>query len=246
MAKDMTGELRAALYRRSSVFIGSMETPTERIVYHIIYDALQAGETVIWICLRETPSSIIAKFSSYELPLTGLEEKLWFVDATITGDKIATQHATRCASMDYICFAAHTERILNKYPRSLVMLDSIGILAVLERVDVTVRLIKYLDSRIRAAGGGLMTMLTYKPGSVEAEIIGLMDTVIVVEEEEIHAHVGSRELKISFDFSGSKLIPGSGDIEKDLRELFNLTSEEKETLELEVEEKVHLYREFIR
>lgn len=246
MAKDMTGELRTALYGRSSVFTGSIETPTERIVYHIMYDALKAGETVIWVCLKETPCSILAKFFSYELPLIGFEEMLWFVDATLIGDKTMTQRTLRCTSMDYVCLTMRVGEILNKHPESVVMLDSIGMLAALGRVDVTVRFMKYLDAKIRAAGGGLVTLLTNKamPGSVEAELIGLMDTVIRVEEDMIHAHVGSRELRIPFCFSGSELIIG-GDMEKDLRELFSLTPEEKKKLELEIEEKTHIYRELM-
>jgi hypothetical protein len=53
--------------------------------------------------------------------------------------------------------------------------------------------------------------------------------------------VGSKELSIPFFFTGSELILGSVDADKDLQELFSLTPEEKKKLELEVEEKAHLY-----
>ncbi len=247
MAKDMTGELRKALFGRSSVFIGSMETPTERIVYHIIYDALLSGEAVVWVCVKESPRGILAKFSSYELPLIGLEDRLWFVDVTIIGDSPVMQNTLRCTSLDYVCVTLHIMEMLKKHPRLLLMFDNIGIMAALGRIDTIVRFIKYVDARIRPAGGGLVTLLSYNaiPGSAESELISLMDTVILVEEDKINAHVGSREINIPFCFSGSEFILGSGDIEKDLNELFCLTVEEKKKLELEVAKKADFYKELI-
>ncbi|MFZ3382445.1 MAG: hypothetical protein WA144_00825 [Candidatus Methanoperedens sp.] len=243
--KDITAELRTALYGRSSVFMGSLEAPTERIVYHIMYETIRAGKTVIWICLRDTPNTIFSKFSSYELSLAGSIENVWFVDATMTGDKTKTQQTSRCNPMDYTCIILEVVKLLKKYPASLVMLDNIGILAALDRVDVIVRPLKYLDTRTQAEGGGLVTMLASKalPGSIESELLGLIDVIIRVDEKEIHAQVGSKELSIPFNFTGSEMILGSVDADKDLRELFSLTPEEKKKLELEVEEKAQLYGE---
>jgi KaiC/GvpD/RAD55 family RecA-like ATPase len=243
MPKDIITELRTALYGRSSVFVGSLETPTERIVYHIMYETIRAGQTVIWICLRDTPNTIFDKFLSYELPVTGSKNGLWFVDATITGDRNITPQTTRCASMDYACIIMEAGKLMKKLPGSLVMLDNLGILAALYRADVIVRPLKYLDTKIRAEGGGFVTMLANKavPGSVEAELLGLIDLIINVGEENIHALVGSKELSIPFSFTGSELILGNMDMDGYLKELFSLTPEEKKQLELEVEEKLHLY-----
>jgi len=243
MSKDMTAELRNALYGRSSVFVGSMDTPTERIVYHILYETVRAGKNVIWVCLRDTPNTIFSKFSSYELSLEGFEENVWFVDATITGDSIITPRTYRCSSLDYACIIMEVVKLLNKYPISLVMFDNIGILAALDRVDAIVRPLKYLDTRIRAKGGGFVTLLANKaiPGSVEAELLGLIDVIIRVDEEKIHAQVGSKELSIPFCFTGSEMILGNVDADKELKDLFSLTSDEKKKLELEVDEKAHLY-----
>ena len=247
MSKDMTAELRNALYGRSSVFVGSMDTPTERIVYHMLYETVRKGKTVIWICLRDTPKSIFSKFSSYELPMEGFEENVWFVDATITGDSTITPQTCRCPSLDYACMIMEVVKLLKKYPTSLVMFDNIGILAALDRVNMIVRPLKYLDTRIRAQGGGFVTLLANKaiPGSVEAELLGLIDVIIRVDEEKIHAQMGSKELSLPFCFTGSEMILGSVDADKDLRELFSLTPEEKKKLELEVEEKAQLYGEQI-
>ncbi|HEY9205011.1 MAG TPA: hypothetical protein VIO58_03730 [Candidatus Methanoperedens sp.] len=247
MPKDMTGELRKALFGRSSVFMGSMETPTERIVYHIIHNALLSGETVAWVCVKDSPGSIFAKFSSYELPLEKLEDRLWFVDATMMGDNPALQNTLRCISLDYVCVTMHIIEILKNHPKLLVMLDNIGIMAALGRIDTIVRFIKFVDLKIRPAGGGIVTLLSYNaiPGSAESELVSLMDTLILVEEENIRAHVGSREINIPFCFSGSELILGSGDIENDLNELFCLTVEEKKKLELEVAKKADFYKELI-
>lgn len=243
MPKDITAELRNALYGRSSVFVGSMETPTERIVYHILYETIRAGQNVIWVCLRDTPNTIVSKFSSYELSLEGSKENLWFVDATITGDIKMVPQTSRCNPMDYTCIIIEVVKLLKTNPISLVMLDNIGILTALDRLEFIVRPLKYLDAKIRAEGGGFVTMLTSKPGSLEAELIGLIDIIIRVDEEKIHAKVGSKGLSIPFCFTGSELILGSVDADKDLSELFSLTHEEKKKLELEVEEKSHLYGE---
>ncbi|MCX9081575.1 MAG: hypothetical protein OIN83_05200 [Candidatus Methanoperedens sp.] len=245
MSKDMTAELRNALYGRSNVFVGSMDTPTERIVYHILYETVRAGKNVIWICLRDTPNTIFSKFSSYELPMEGFEENVWFVDSTIIGDSTITPRTYRCPSLDYACIIMEVVKLLNKYPNSLVMLDNIGILAALDRLDAIVRPLKYLDTRIRAQGGGFVTLLANKaiPGSIEAELLGLIDVIIRVDEENIHAQVGSKELSIPFCFTGSELILGSVDADKELKDLFSLTSDEKKKLELEVDEKAHLYGE---
>src|SRR4030067_2504289 len=187
MSKDMTAELRNALYGRSNVFVGSMDTPTERIVYHILYETVRAGKNVIWICLRDTPNTIFSKFSSYELPMEGFEENVWFVDSTIIGDSTITPRTYRCPSLDYACIIMEVVKLLNKYPNSLVMLDNIGILAALDRLDAIVRPLKYLDTRIRAQGGGFVTLLANKaiPGSIEAELLGLIDVIIRVDEENI-------------------------------------------------------------
>ena len=243
MSKDITAELITALYGRSSVFMGSMETPTERIVYHLVYETIRAGQTVIWVCLRDTPNTIFAKFSSYELHLAGLEERLWFVDSTILGDSAIAPQTSRCTSLDYACIIMEVGHLLKKYPKSLVMFDNIGILAALDRVEAIVRPLKYMDTIIRAEGGGFVTMLTSKAiqGSVETELLGTIDVIIRVEEDKIHALVGNKELSIPYCFSGSELILGSADIDNDLRELFSLTLEEKKKLELEVEEKALLY-----
>jgi KaiC/GvpD/RAD55 family RecA-like ATPase len=245
MPKEIITELRTALTGRSSVFVGSLETPTERIVYHMIYETILAGQTVIWICLRDTPNTIFDKFSSYELPVTGSKNGLWFVDATITGDRNITPQTTRCASMDYASMIMEAGKLMKKLPGSLVMLDNLGILAALYRADVIVRPLKYLDTKIRAEGGGFVTMLANKavPGSVEAELLGLIDIIIHVGEDNIHALVGSKELSIPFSFTGSELIPGNMDMDRYLKELFSITPEEKKKLELEVEEKAHLYGE---
>ncbi len=241
------GELREALFGRCSVFMGSMETPTERIMYHMIRDALMAGEKVVWVCVKESPGSVLAKFSSYELPLERWEDQLWFVDATIMGDNPAIQNTLRCTPLDYVCVTLHIIEILNNHPGLLLMLDNIGIMAALGRVDTIVRFIKYVDVRIRPAGGGIVTLLSYNaiPGSAESELVSLMDTLILVEGEKIKARVGSKELNIPFCFSGSELILGSGDIENDLNELFCLTIEEKKKLELEVAKKADFYKELI-
>lgn len=225
--------------------MGSMDTPTERIVYHIMYETVRTGKTVIWICLRDTPRSIFSKFSSYELPLEGFENNIWFVDATITGDSNITPRTYRCPSLDYACMIMEVVKLLKKYPTSLVMFDNIGILAALDRVDVIVRPLKYLDTRIRAQGGGFVTLLANKaiPGSVEDELLGLIDVIIRVDEEKIHACVGSKELSIPFCFTGSELIMGNVDADKELQDIFSLTPDEKKKLELEVEEKAHLYGE---
>jgi len=245
MSKDMTTELRNALYGRSSVFVGSLDTPTERIVYHILYETVRTGKTVIWICLRDTPNTIFSKFSSYDLPMEGFEENLWFVDSTIIGDTTITPRTYRCPSLDYACIIMEVVKLLKKYPTSLVMFDNIGILAVLDRVNAIVRPLKYLDTRIRAQGGGFVTMLANKatPGSVEDELLGLIDVIIRVDEEKIHARIGSKELSIPFCFTGSELILGNVDSDKELQDLFSLTPDEKKKLELEVEEKTHLYGE---
>ena len=245
MPKDITAELRTALYGRSSVFMGSIEAPTERIVYHIMYETIRDGKTVIWICLRDTPNTIFSKFSSYELPLAVSIENVWFVDATITEDKTKAHQASRCNPLDYTCIIMEVVKLLKKYPTSLVMLDNIGILAALDRLDAIVRPLKYLDTRIRAEGGGFVTMLVNKalPGSVESDLLGFIDVIIRVDENKIHAQVGSKELSIPFCFTGSELILGSVDADKDLQELFSLTPEDKKKLELEVEEKAHLYGE---
>lgn len=245
MSKDMNSELRNALYGRSSVFVGTFETPTERIVYHILHETMRAGKTLIWVCLRDTPDTIFSKFESYELSMKGLENHVWFVDATIIGDKNPNQQTFRCKSMDYACIIMEVIRILKNCPASLLMLDNIGILAALDRIDVIVRPLKYLDTRIRAEKGGLVTLLANKapPGSVEAELLGLIDVIIMVNETDIHAKVGSKELSIPFCFTGSELILGSVDADKDLQELFSLTPDEKKKLELEVEEKANFYGE---
>lgn len=236
-------ELRAALYGRSSIFVGSMETPTERIVYHLLYETVRAGQTVIWVCMRDTPNTIFDKFSAYDLPLAGLKENIWFVDATITGDKIIADQTARCTPMDYACMIMEVGKLMKNFPVSLVMFDNIGILATLDRVDIIVRPLKYLDTKIRGVGGGLVTMLGNKvvPGTVESELIGLIDVIISVDDEKIHARVGSKELSIPFFFTGSELIFGCIDADNDLRELFSLTPEEKKKLEIEVEEKSQLY-----
>ena len=243
MPKDITAELRTALYGRSSVFMGSIEAPTERFVYHMMYETIRVGKTIIWICLRDTPNMIFSKFSSYELSLTGLNENVWFVDATITGDKAKAHQASRCNPMDYTCIIMEVVKLLKKYPTSLVMLDNIGILAALDRLDAIVRPLKYLDSKTRSEGGGFVTMLANKalPGSVESELLGLIDVIIRVDEEKIHARMGSKEMSFPFCFTGSELIIGSVDADKELQELFSLTPDEKNKLELEVEEKAHLY-----
>jgi len=245
MPNDIITELRTALYDRSSVFVGSLETPTERIVYHILYETLRAGKTVIWVCLRDTPNTIFEKFSSYELPVTGLNKGLWFVDATITGDRNITPQTTRCASMDYACMIMEAGKLMKKHHGSLVMLDNLGILSALYRADMIVRPLKYLDTKIRAEGGGFVTMLANKavPGSVDAELLGLIDIIIHVGEDKIHALVGSKELSIPFYFTGSELILGNMDMDGYLKELFSLTHEEKKKLELEVDKKAHIYGE---
>ncbi|HMB45563.1 MAG TPA: hypothetical protein VKL21_07060, partial [Candidatus Methanoperedens sp.] len=96
-----------------------------------------------------------------------------------------------------------------------------------------------------AQGGGFVTMLANKatPGSVEDELLGLIDVIIRVDEEKIHARIGSKELSIPFCFTGSELILGNVDSDKELQDLFSLTPDEKKKLELEVEEKTHLYGE---
>lgn len=245
MPKDISAELRTALYGRSSVFTGSMETPTERIVYHILYEIIRAGKTIIWICLRDTPNTIFSKFSAYGLPLAGFEENIWFVDTTLIADMTMTPRTIRCTSLDYASMIMEVGKLLKKHPISLVMFDNIGILAALDRVETIVRPLKYLDSRIRAEGGGFVTMLTNKapPGSAEAELLRLIDLIINVEEEKIHTCVGSKELSIPFYFTGSELILGSIDSDNDLTELFSFTPEEKKKLEREVEEKARLYGE---
>jgi|SRR5659263_196483 len=245
MPMDIITELRTALYGRSSVFVGSLETPTERIVYHILYETIRAGQTVIWVCLRDTPNTIIEKFSSYELPVSGVKNGLWFVDATITGDRNTNTQTTRCAPIDYACIIMEAGKLMKKLPGSLVMLDNLGILAALFRADVIVRPLKYLDTKIRVEGGGFVTMLANKaiPGSVESELLGLIDLIIHVGEDNIHALIGSKELSIPFSFTGSELILGSMDMDGYLKELFSLTPEDKKKLELEVEEKFHLYSE---
>lgn len=247
MAKDMKGELRAALQGKSTVFVGTMETPAERIVYHIMFDSLNAGENVIWVCLNEPPSGVLAMFSQYGLPLANIQEGLWFVDVTITGDNQVNERTFRCTSLDYVCLTMHVVNILKKYPRSLVMLDSIGMLAALGHLETTVRFIKYLDSRIRTSGGGLVTTLENKtsPGGVKSELVGLLNNVISVNGDKIHAHAGSMELNMRYEFSGSELILSNEDIGKDLGELFSLTPEEKKKLEIEVEEKAHIYKELL-
>ncbi|MFA4957340.1 MAG: hypothetical protein WC556_10270 [Candidatus Methanoperedens sp.] len=245
MPKDIITELRTALYGRSSVFVGSMETPTERVVYHILYETLRAGQTVIWICLRDTPNTIFDKFSSYELPVTGLKKGLWFVDATITGDRNITPQTIRCASMDYACMIIEAGKLMKKHHGALVMLDNLGILCALYRADMIIRPLKYLDTKIRAEGGGFVTMLANKfvPGSVGAEVLGLIDIIIHVREDKIHALVGSKELSIPFYFTGSELILGNMDMDRYIKELFSLTPEEKKKLEVEVEKKAHFYGE---
>jgi len=88
-------------------------------------------------------------------------------------------------------------------------------------------------------------MLTNKavPGSVEAELLGLIDQIIHVREDKIHALVGSKELNIPFSFTGSELILGNMDMDRYLNDIFSLTPEEQKQLELEVEEKAHIYGE---
>lgn len=245
MSKDMNTELRNALYGRSSVFVGSLETPTERIVYHIMYETMRAGRTVIWVCLRDTPDKIYSKFHSYEIPIQEMEKNVWFVDASIIGDANITPQTFRCKHIDYACIITRVMELLKKSPDSLMMFDNIGILAMLDRLDSIVRPLKFLETKMRSGGGGFVTMMANNPapGSTEAEIIGLIDVMIRVEDSKIHARVGSRELSIPFCFTGSELILGSTDMDKDLQELFSLTKEEKKKLEMEVEEKAHLYGE---
>jgi len=245
MPEDIITELRTVLCGRSSVFVGSLETPTERIVYHILYETLRAGQTVIWICLRDTPNRIFEKFSSYELPVTGSKKGLWFVDATITGDRYITPQTIRCASMDYACMIMETGKLMKKHQGSLVMLDNLGVLSMLYRADMIVRPLKYLDTKIREEGGSFVTMLANKavPGSIDAELPGIIDIIIHVREDKIHALVGSKELSIPFYFTGSELILGNLDRDRYLRELFSISPEERKKLELEVEEKAHIYGE---
>ncbi len=242
MPKDIAAELIAALYGRSSSFVGNVGMPTERIVYHILHETMRGGKNIVWICLRDTPNTIFNKFSSYGLPLSECKEHIWFLDATILGDPAITPRTIRCASLDYVFIIIEVGKLLKEHTISFLMLDHIGILSKLDRIDFIVRPLKYLDSMIRAEGGGFVTMLTDKalPGSMEANLLGLIDVIINVDKENIQACVGSKELIIPFCFSGDELILGSDDRE-DLADLFSLTPEEKKRLEREVEEKVRLY-----
>jgi hypothetical protein len=210
-----------------------------------MYENIRQGHTVIWICLRDTPNTIFDKFSSYEIPASGSKNELWFVDATITGDMNKSLQTTRCAPLDYASIIMEAGKLMKEHPGALVLLDNLGILAALYRADVIVRPLKYLDTKIRAEGGGFVTMLANKavPGSVEDELLGLIDLIIHVGEDHIHALVGSKELSIPFSFTGNELIFRNMDMEGYLKELFSITPEEKKKLELEVEEKAHLYGE---
>ncbi len=237
----MVSELVAALYGRSSSFVGTLGIPTERIVYHVLYEIMRGGKNVIWICLRDTPSTIFNKFSSYGLPVSGCRENIWFLDATIFGDAATSPRTIRCPSLDYVLIIIEVGKLLKRHPISFIMLDHIGILSKLDRIELIIRPLKYLDSMIRAEGGGFVTMLADKalPGSIEAKLLGFTDFIINVEKENIQACIGSKEFSIPYCFSGDELILGSDD--NDLAELFSLTPEEKKRLEREVEEKVRLY-----
>lgn len=218
MSKNSTAKLRNALYGRSSVFVGSWGTPIERIVYHILYETIRAGKTVIWVCIRDTPNTIFDKFSSYGLPLQLSEPNLWFVDSTLTDDRTVTPQTSQCTPLDYTCMIMEVGTLMDKIPVSLVMLDNIGVLAAIDSVEAIVRFLKYMDKTIRATGGGCVTMLMSNSvkGSVEAELLGFIDLIISVDEEKIHAQVGNKDVSIPYCFTGSELILESIDTYKDL------------------------------
>lgn len=243
----MTRELRNLIYGKSSVFIGSIETPLERIVYSILYNTLKTGGNVVWVCLKEPPGSVLDRFSSYDLDLKGMVDGLWFIDATAFGDRDETHHTIRCRPMDYAELSLQVGNMLRKHHRTAVMLDSLGIIAALENINRIVRLMRYLDGRIRSVGGTFITTMASKalPVSIETEIIKSMDIIVRVEENEILAHIGSKDLIMPFTFNGSDIIIDNKGTEKELKELFSLNPKEKELLELEVEEKTRLYRELI-
>lgn len=240
----MVKELINTLHGRSSVFIGSVDAPLERIVYSLMYKALEADENVIWVCLKDPPSIVLDKFSSYDLPLNGGKEGLWFIDYTST-DERKTTHTLRCRSTkSFTGLAGYVKRLLDKYPRSIVLLDSISVLASVERIDVVSRLFRYLETCTRTTCGGLVTTMTGGT-KLEGELAGLMDIIVRVEKSMIRAGVGNKEFRIPYRFSGSELIIGSKDTEEELREMFHLTPEEKNKLELEVEEQARRYKEII-
>lgn len=247
MAKEIVRELRSLLSGRRSVFSGSIEVPTEQVAYNIIYDALKAGDTVIWACLWGPPGSILNRFSSYGLPLEEEKERLWFIDATIVGENTPNPRIFRCQKMDYICISMHVTKLMKKASKPLVIIDNIGIMASMENIKLITRIIEYLNTIVCCSGGSLLTTLKESslPGSMEAEVMALMDTVVRVKEHKIIAHADSRELEVLYRFSSDELILGDEGLENELEDLFTLTTREKELLELEVEEKAQLYRELV-
>ncbi len=242
-SQNKMDELLTLLDRTNSLFTGHSDIPLERMIIHIAFSALERDfDLAVWVCLRDSPQTIHRKLETYGHPL--VQEKLWILDAVSGYSKIEYPHVIPCRTKDYTGIMINLLKLLSDSHKPLIIIDSIGYLAIVENISTISRFWRYLSQQVKKRNGTIITYL-YRGAverSVETAVQELTDRVFRVDENEIKYEIDSIEGSIPYKFTDRNILLGKEAVnieEKTIRELerlFTLTKEEKHQLEQEIEE----------
>jgi CheY-like chemotaxis protein len=216
---DIIYALREGLRSKSVLFLAPVDVAVGRIVYFYVYDLLQSDpqQKVVWLCLKTPWNKVIGTFQEYQYDID--RERIMFIDLLPPGKEPSEGVLYFSSPSDHTKIASHVVQLFDKFPGSLLVIDSMTVLGT-DNMQVVESFINFVRTKVSEKNGSIVAILgkdTLKDES-EAFIKSFFEIIVELTNiGEIHAEIGMKTLdarfhvedgKLSFEYIQKKLMRG--------------------------------------
>lgn len=211
MNTDETHEIihafKEGLRSKTVLFLAPVDVAVGRIVYYYVSDLLQNDpeQRVIWLCLKIPRDKVLAQFQEYKYEVD--PGHIMFIDLLPAGKEPSGGVLYFSSPSDHTKIASHVVQLFEKFPGSLLVIDSMTVLGT-DNMQVVESFINFIRTKVSEKNGSIIAILGKDTLKAESEALIKSFFEIIVELTsigEIHADIGTKTLDARFHVEDGKL-----------------------------------------
>ncbi|AGB48738.1 response regulator with CheY-like receiver domain and winged-helix DNA-binding domain [Methanomethylovorans hollandica DSM 15978] len=204
---DIVHDLRAGLRSKTVLFLAPVDVPVGRIVYFYVSDLLQSDpqQKVVWLCLKTPSNKVLRMFQEYKYEID--PARIMFIDLLPAGTEPHDDILYFSSPSDHTKIASHVSQLFDKFPGSLLVIDSMTVLGT-DNMQVVESFINFISTKVSEKNGSITAILGKDTLKVESEALIKSFFEIIVELTnigEIHTEIGMKTLDARFQVEDGKL-----------------------------------------
>lgn len=211
MNADETHEIihvfKEGLRSKTVLFLAPVDVAVGRVVYFYVSDLLQSDpqQKIVWLCLKTPRDKVISMFQEYKYDFD--PTRIMFIDLLPPGKEPSDGVLFFSSSSDHTKIASHIVQLFDKFPGSLLVIDSMTVLGT-DNMQVVESFINFVRSKVSEKNGSLIAILGKDTLKAESEALIKSFFEVIVELTsigEIHADIGMQTLDARFQVEEGKL-----------------------------------------